>query len=113
MTTTLQRLLDLVAAAPAADEVSLLVFLREAHGLYHQGFTAFRHIVTARVAALSREELAADATAAGMPGDPSQDRDELVLLLVLAEWEGTPAALAYTEMTDDAARRGVSLIPEE
>ncbi|MFJ4620820.1 hypothetical protein [Streptomyces sp. NPDC088812] len=31
-----------------------------------------------------------------MPCDASQDGDELVLLLALAEWEVTPAALAFS-----------------
>ncbi|MFC9082855.1 hypothetical protein ACFTY7_38850 [Streptomyces sp. NPDC057062] len=53
------------------------------------------------------------ANAAGLPCDASQDRDELLLLLALTEWEMTPAAMAYSEMAVDAARRGVSLIPEE
>jgi hypothetical protein len=51
--------------------------------------------------------------AAGLPCDASQDRDELVLLLALIEREMTPAALAYSEMAEDVARRGVCLIPEE
>jgi hypothetical protein len=48
-----------------------------------------------------------------LPCDPSQDRGELLLLLALAQWEMTPAAMAYSQMAEDAARRGVSLIPEQ
>ncbi|WP_406190815.1 hypothetical protein OG331_50625 [Streptomyces sp. NBC_01017] len=48
-----------------------------------------------------------------MPCDASQDRDEVILLLALVEWEMTPAAIAYAEMAKDAARRGICLIPEE
>lgn len=48
-----------------------------------------------------------------MPCDASQGRDEVILLLALVEWEMTPAAMAYTEMAEAAARRGVCLIPEE
>lgn len=55
--------------------------------------------------------LAADA--AGMPCEPSQDRDEVIWLLAVAEWERTPAAMAYTEMAEDAPRWGVCLIHEE
>ncbi|MGW6027611.1 hypothetical protein [Streptomyces sp. NPDC055214] len=43
----------------------------------------------------------------------AQGRDEVILLLALAEWEMTSAAMAYTEMAEDAARRGICLIPEE
>ncbi|GGJ56626.1 hypothetical protein GCM10010121_079130 [Streptomyces brasiliensis] len=112
MTTTTQRLLDLAAAAPASHSEDLLLLLREASELYQQGFASLRHAVAARFAGLPGEDLAAAATAAGMPCDASQDRDELLLLLALTEWEMTPAALAYTEMAEDAARRGVCLIPE-
>ncbi|MEU9917816.1 hypothetical protein [Streptomyces sp. NPDC051001] len=48
-----------------------------------------------------------------MPGVASQDRDEMILLLALAEWERTPAAMAFIDMAEAAARRGVCLIPEE
>ncbi|MGW4516424.1 hypothetical protein ACWEO4_31555 [Streptomyces sp. NPDC004393] len=113
MTTTTQRLLDLAAAAPASHDEDLLLLLRDASELYQQGFADLRDTVAARFAGLSGEDLVAAATAAGMPCDASQDRDELVLLLALAEWEMTPAALAYSEMAEDAARRGVCLIPEE
>ncbi|MET7390474.1 hypothetical protein ACFYPT_38785 [Streptomyces sp. NPDC005529] len=50
--------------------------------------------------------------AAGLACDASQDRDELVLLLALTESEMTPAALAYSEMAEDAARREVCLVSE-
>lgn len=46
-----------------------------------------------------------------MPCDASQDRDEVILLLALAaEWEMTPAAMAYAETAEAAARRGICLI---
>ncbi|MFC7512600.1 hypothetical protein ACFQV4_29710 [Streptomyces thermocarboxydus] len=112
VTTTTQRLLDLAAAAPATHDEDLVLLLREASELYQQGFADLRDTVAARFAGLSGGDLVAAATAA-MPCDASQDRDELVLLLALAEWEMIPAALAYSEMAQDAARRGVCLIPEE
>jgi hypothetical protein len=113
MTTTTQRLLDLTAATSATPDEDLILLLSEASELYQQGFQDLRDTVAARFAGLSSEDLAAAATAAGMPYDVSQDRDELLLLLTLAEWEMTPAALAYTEMAKDAAHRGVCLIPQE
>ncbi|MFC7011217.1 hypothetical protein ACFQMH_05720 [Streptomyces viridiviolaceus] len=111
--TTTQRLLDLAAAAPACHDEDLLRLLREASDLYQQGLEDWRRTVAARFTGLPTQDLAAAATAAGMPCDASQDRDELLLLLALADWEMTPAGLAYTEMAEDAARRGVCLIPEE
>ncbi|MGP4084260.1 hypothetical protein [Streptomyces sp. KR55] len=113
MTTTTQRILDLAAAAPASHDEDLVLLLREANELYQQGLESLRHTVAARFAGLSPGDLVAAATAAGMPCDTSQDRDELLLLLALAEWEMTPAAMAYSEMAEAAARRGVCLIPEE
>jgi hypothetical protein len=61
--------------------------------------------VAARLGGLATEELMLAANAAGMPCDASQDRDEVILLLALVEWEMTPAAMAYAEMAEDAARR--------
>ncbi|MFJ6636765.1 hypothetical protein ACIQMR_36195 [Streptomyces sp. NPDC091376] len=113
MTTTTQRILGLAAAAPASHDEDLVVLLREANELYQQGLEGLRHTVATRFAGLSHGDLVAAATAAGMPCDACQDRGELVLLLALVEWEMTPAALAYSEMAEDAARRGVCLIPEE
>ncbi|MFD7880623.1 hypothetical protein ACFV5G_42310 [Streptomyces sp. NPDC059766] len=113
MTTTTRRLLDLAATAPACPDKDLALFLREASELHQQGFDELRDTVAARYAGLPSGDLVAAATAAGMPCDVSQDRDELVLLLALAEWEMTPAALAYSEMAEVAARRGVCLITEE
>ncbi|MFF0794631.1 hypothetical protein [Streptomyces spiralis] len=112
MTTTAQRLLDLAAAAPASHDADLLLLLREANELYQQGLEDLRQIVTARFGGLSTDDLVAATAAAGMPGEASLDRGELLLLLSLAEWELTPAAMAYSEMAEDAARRGVCLLPE-
>ncbi|MFM9632803.1 MULTISPECIES: hypothetical protein [Streptomyces] len=113
VTTTTQRLLDLTAIAPAShDEDLLLKLLEEANALYQQGFESHRGVVARRVDGTSPEVLVAALQAAGLPCDASQDRDELILLLALTEWEMTPAALAYSEMAEDAARRGVCMIPE-
>ncbi|MFF8847959.1 hypothetical protein ACF08N_35520 [Streptomyces sp. NPDC015127] len=111
--TTTQRLLDLAAAAPASHDEDLMLLLREASELYQRGFDDMHHSVAARFVGMSGEDLVAAVTAAGMPHVASQDRGELLLLLALAEWEMTPAALSYTEMAEAAARRGVCLIPEE
>ncbi|MER5227818.1 hypothetical protein [Streptomyces flaveus] len=113
MTTTTQRLLDLAAAAPASHGEDLVLLLREANELYQQGLQDLRRDVAARLDGLATAELMFAADTAGMPCDASQDRDEVILLLALVEWEMTPAAMAYAEMAEDAARRGVCLIPEE
>ncbi|MFF2386988.1 hypothetical protein [Streptomyces sp. NPDC058108] len=113
MMMTTQRLLDLAAAAPATiDDDLILVYLTEANDLYHQGFEDLRKTMAARAVGVSPEALVSAVHAAGLSCDASQDRGELVSLLALAEWQMTPAALAFNEMAEDAARRGVSLIPE-
>ncbi|MCX4624928.1 MULTISPECIES: hypothetical protein [Streptomyces] len=113
MTTTTQRLLDLAAAVPASHDADLLLLLREASELYQQGLQELRQSIEARFDALPTADLAAATAAAGMPGDESSERTELLLLLALAEWELTPAAMAYAQIAEDAARRGVCLIPEK
>ncbi|MGQ4344096.1 hypothetical protein [Streptomyces sp. SAS_275] len=112
VTTATQRLLDLASIAPTSHNEDLLRLLEEASALYQQGFGTLRDVVAKRVDGTSPEVLVTAVQAAGLPCDASQDREELVLLLALTEWEMTPAALAYSEMAEDAARRGVCLVPE-
>ncbi|MES5824966.1 hypothetical protein [Streptomyces sp. RG80] len=111
--TTTQRILDLAAAAPASHDEDLVQLLGEANELYQQGLQDLHQEVAARLDGLATADLLAAAQTAGMPCDASQDRTELILLLALAEWERTPAAMAFIEMAEAAARRGVCLIPEE
>ncbi|GGV52456.1 hypothetical protein GCM10010245_82620 [Streptomyces spectabilis] len=113
MITTTQRILDLAAAAPASRGEDLVLLLHEACGLQHQGLQDLRRSVAEQADTLSTEELMSLAQVAGMPCDAQQLRDEAILLLALAEWERTPAAMAYAEMAEYAARRGICLIPEE
>lgn len=111
--TTTQRILDLAAAAPASHGEDLVLLLGEANELYQQGLQDLHREVAARLDGLATADLMSAADTAGMPCDASQGRDEVILLLALVEWEMTPAAMAYTEMAEAAARRGVCLIPEE
>ncbi|WP_249402300.1 hypothetical protein [Streptomyces sp. YIM 121038] len=110
---TTERLLDLAAVAPDCHDEDLLLLLREAHGLYQEGLQTLHRSVAERLGGLSEAALVRAADAAGVPRGAGRDRAEVILLLALAEWEGTPAALAYTQMAEDAARRGVCMIPEE
>ncbi|MFF7452204.1 MULTISPECIES: hypothetical protein [unclassified Streptomyces] len=111
--TTTQRILDLAAAALASHGEDLVLLLSEANELYQQGLQELHQEVAARLDGLATADLMGAAEKAGMPCDASQDRAEVVLLLALAEWERTPAAMAYAEMAEAAARRGICLIPEE
>lgn len=111
--TTTQRIFDLAAAAPASHGEDLVLLLSEANELYQQGLQDLHRDVAARLGGLATADLMFAADTAGMPCDPSQDRDEVILLLALVEWEMTPAAMAYAEMAEAAARRGICLVPEE
>jgi tryptophan synthase alpha subunit len=111
--TTTQRILDLAAAAPASHGEDLVLLLSEANELYQQGLQNLRREMAERLSGLAIADLMFAAETAGMPCEASQDRNEVILLLALVEWEMTPAAMAYTELAEDAARRGVCLIPEE
>ncbi|MFJ2240430.1 hypothetical protein [Streptomyces sp. NPDC087859] len=111
--TTTQRILDLAAAAPARHGEDLVLLLGEANELYQQGLKDLHREVADRLTGRATADLLAAAQAAGMPCDASQDRDGVILLLTLAEWERSPAAMAFIDMAEAAARRGVRLIPEE
>ncbi|WP_122614503.1 hypothetical protein [Streptomyces sp. Tu 4128] len=113
MMTTTQRILDLAAAAPASHGEDLLLLLGEANELYQQGLRDRHREVAERLDALAPADLEHAADTAGIARGTSQDRDEVILLLALSEWEMTPAAIAYAEMAAAAARRGICLIPEE
>lgn len=112
MTTDTQRLLDLAAAAKDCGDEELLQVLREANGLYQRGLHELLRGAMARLGGLPGPDLLAAAMDAGVCCDMSQDRDELLLLLALAKWEMTPAAMAYSELAEAAAYRGVNLISE-
>lgn len=111
--TTTQRILDLAATAPASHGEDLVLLLGEANELYQQGLQDLHREVAERLSGAATSDLMSAAETAGMPCDASQDRAEVILLLALVEWEMTPAAMAFMEMAEAAARRGVCLIPEE
>jgi hypothetical protein len=113
MMITTQRLLDLTAAAQACHGEDLLRLLREANGLYQQGLQDLLRSLVMHLGSLPTQDLVGAAMDAGMLCDTSQGREELLLLLALAKWEMTPAALAYSQLAEDAARRGISLTPED
>jgi hypothetical protein len=83
-----------------------------ANEVYQQGVQDLHGEMAERLGQLATADLLAAAQTAGMPCDAARERAEVIALLVLAEWERTPAAMAFTEMAEAAARRGVCLIPE-
>lgn len=113
MTTTTQRILDLAAAAPTARDEDLVLLQGVANDLYQQGFKDLHRDEAARLDALATAELMAAAETASMPCDASQDRKDVILLLAPANWDRTPAAIAYTQLAETTARRGICLTPEE
>ncbi|MER6186832.1 hypothetical protein [Streptomyces sp. NPDC001652] len=90
-----------------------MLLLGEAKELHQQGLQDLHREVADRLTEPPTADLLAAAQTAGMPCDAAQDRAEVILLLALAERERTPAAMAFIEMAEAAARRGVCLIPEE
>ncbi|GGW76475.1 hypothetical protein [Streptomyces galilaeus] len=87
--TTTQRILDLVATAPASHGEDLVLLLSKANELYKQGLQNLHREMAARLGGRPTEELMRAAETAGMPCDASQDRDEATWLPALAEWEMT------------------------
>lgn len=108
-----QRLLDLTAAAQNCCDEDLLQVLREANGLYQKGLQELLRKVVPRLDGLPRRDLMAAAMSVGICCDTGQERDELLLLLALFQWEMTPAAMAYGELAEVAANRGVSLVSDD
>ncbi|MFF1300930.1 MULTISPECIES: hypothetical protein [unclassified Streptomyces] len=90
-----------------------MLLLGEANELYQQGLQDLHREMAERLDGLATADLLAAAQTAGLPCDAAQDPAEVILLLALAAWERTPAAMAFMEMAEAAARRGVCLIPEE
>ncbi|MEU8952034.1 hypothetical protein [Streptomyces sp. NPDC048489] len=110
--TTTERLLHLAATAPAAEDEELVALLEEGNELYHQGLLEMHQVIAERYGSTAMDDLVSAAEGAGVPCEASQERREVLLLLAVAEWQMTPAALAYAGMAEDAAVRGVCLIPE-
>ncbi|MFF1300934.1 MULTISPECIES: hypothetical protein [unclassified Streptomyces] len=84
-----------------------------ANELYQQGVQDLHPEMAERLDQLATSDLLAAAQTAGMPCDAARERAEVIVLLVLAERERTPSAMAFMEMAEAAARRGICLVPEE
>lgn len=111
MTPVTERLLELAALAKRTEDGGELYrLLREGHLLYHQGLAETRHDVAHRYE--GRDDLAAACRRQGVPRGADDTSGEAVNLLAFARWAQTPAALAFDDLAEDAARRGVCLLPE-
>ncbi|MFF7452202.1 MULTISPECIES: hypothetical protein [unclassified Streptomyces] len=64
----------------------MVLLLGEANELYQQGLQDLHRETAERLGQLATADLMTAAHTAGMPGEASQDRAEVILLLALADW---------------------------
>ncbi|MEV7365435.1 hypothetical protein [Streptomyces sp. NPDC091299] len=107
-------LLELAARAQSVtDPDTLHDLLSKGHRAWCEGVANGRADVDRETASLSDALLAERCTAAGAPWEEGMTRSEAVSALGFVTWEGSPAALAYTELEERAARFGVCLLDED
>ncbi|MFB8182109.1 hypothetical protein ACFC8N_40105 [Streptomyces sp. NPDC055966] len=107
-------LLDLAAQARRVTDAEAL------HDLLPAGHRAWCAVVAEVQAGVDREslsmsdaQLAERCAAAGAPWEQEMTRGEAVSALAFATWDAPPAAMAYTELGERAARFEVCLLGEE
>ncbi|WP_071377882.1 hypothetical protein [Streptomyces sp. MUSC 14] len=107
-------LLDLAARAQRmSDPNTLHGLLAAGHRAWCEGVAEVQAGVGRESASLSDARLAERCTAAGAPWEQGMTRGEAVSALTFAIWDASPAAMAYTELGECAARFGVCLLGEE
>ncbi|MFD8508900.1 hypothetical protein ACFV2L_40220 [Streptomyces sp. NPDC059687] len=107
-------LLDLAAQGQSVtDPDTLHDLLSKGHRAWCEGLADVRVGVERETASLSDALLAERCAAAGAPWEEGMTRSEAVSALGFVMWEGVPAALAYTELEERAARFGVCLLDED
>jgi hypothetical protein len=107
-------LLDLAAQARCeSDPDALYDMLSRGHRAWCQGVADVRSGVDRESASLSDAQLAERCAAAGAPWEEGMTRAEAVSALAFVTWDAAPAAMAYTELEERAARFGVCLLGEE
>ncbi|MEU6261454.1 hypothetical protein [Streptomyces sp. NPDC047043] len=97
----------------ASDPDRLRDLLSAGHRAWCEGVTDVRTGVDGETSSLSDAELAERCAAAGAPWEEGMTRGEAVSALAFATWDAAPAAMAYTELAERAARFGVCLLDEE
>ncbi|MEU7967344.1 hypothetical protein AB0D09_28355 [Streptomyces sp. NPDC049097] len=107
-------LLDLAAQARSVtDPGTLHDLLFKGHRAWCEGVADVRAGVDRETASLSDALLAERCTTAGAPWEEGMTRSEAVSALGFATWEAAPAAMAYTELEERAARFGVCLLDDD
>lgn len=107
-------LLDLAARGrDLTDRGALQNLLAAGHRAWCEGVADVQSGIRRETAALSDVELAERCAAAGVAWEEGMTRGEAVSALAFATWDASPAAMAYTELAERAARFGASLLGEE
>ncbi|MEU1264573.1 hypothetical protein ABZ473_21260 [Streptomyces cellulosae] len=107
-------LLDLAASARnLTDRAALQNLLAAGHHAWCEGVADVQSGIRREAASLSDAQLAERCAAAGAAWEEGMTRGEAVSALAFGTWDASPAAMAYTELAERAARFGASLLGEE
>ncbi|MEW1648412.1 hypothetical protein [Streptomyces sp. NPDC091219] len=107
-------LLELAARArDMSDPDALRDVLSTGHRAWCEGIADIQDGIGREAEPLSDAEVAQRCAAAGAPWEEGMLRSEAVASLAFATWDAAPAAMAYTELAERAARFGVCLMGEE
>ncbi|MET8454145.1 hypothetical protein [Streptomyces sp. NPDC005209] len=107
-------LLDLADQARSVSQPDTLHDLLSAgHRAWCEGVADVQAGAVRETAPLSDSELGERCAAAGAPWEEGMTRGDAISALAFVTWDATPAAMAYTELEERAARFGVCLLGEE
>lgn len=107
-------LLELAAQAlRVSDPDTLHDLLSRGHRAWCEGVADVQAGVDGETASLSDVQLAERCAVAGVPWEEGMPRREAVSALAFVTWDAAPAAMAYMELAERAARFGVCLLGEE
>ncbi|WP_158711653.1 hypothetical protein [Streptomyces xylophagus] len=107
-------LLELAAQARNMnDPDALRDVLSAGHRAWCEGIADVQASIGRQTAPLSDADVAERCAAAGTPWEEGTARSEAVAALAFATWDASPAAMAYTELAERAARFGVCLLGED
>lgn len=107
-------LLELAAQARnMSDPDALRNVLSAGHHAWCEGVADVQAGIDRETAPLSDADVAERCAAAGAPWEEEMTRGEAVAALAFATWDAAPAAMAYTDLAERAARYGVCLLGED
>ncbi|MFE2991424.1 hypothetical protein [Streptomyces sp. NPDC059262] len=106
-------LLALASQAHDTDDTDqLMTLLREGHTAWCEGLGEVRRHVTSECQGLTDEAVRQRCADADEVWEAGMRRSEAVSRLAYAVWQESPAAIAYSELADHAARLGATLVSE-